>query len=247
MPSDNEGVRLAHITSDDFSRLASQSSQDGASTPYASSRRLSAVARDSAKGKPPTRPAAPVRATSPAAPVLSYVAAISGRRESVSSILDDPFFLNYDPAAQLIDSDSDTSDDVSSHDSRHERNAKYADQRWLPPRRESLTVGVLHPVCRLTRMAPRFVLCLASSARSGTASAERWLGASSTARAAYRRAAPLLTCRGAKVDLHPEKPHSGAPHGQTSWVIWLSGADLALSGPFKLCNGELQHCRHRRC
>lgn len=83
----------------------------------------------------------------------------SNHRDSFGSILDDPFFQTYDPALVDADAASDASEDSSHYhslddddndpyyhrDRDHNRDPdsdeNISNQRWPPPRRESLTVG----------------------------------------------------------------------------------------------------------
>lgn len=79
----------------------------------------------------------------------------SNHRDSFGSILDDPFFQTYDPAVDA-DAASEASEDSSHYhslddeedsyyhrnrDHDHDSDENISNQRWPPPRRESLTVG----------------------------------------------------------------------------------------------------------
>ena len=76
-------------------------------------------------------------------------------RESLVSILDDPFFLRYDPAFSPSAEAGQRSSAAKAQTDSDENDPK---QSWLPPRRESLTVGPSLLAVRIPPFALRLSL-----------------------------------------------------------------------------------------
>ena len=156
---------LTHRTSDgNPSRQSSQSHQSNSSrvsatpsTHSAPRRRPSLAVRDSSQSTQSHTPASLFSRSSAASTSLTNHSrtassaicsppAPTSDRDSIISIVDDPFFQQYDPSFSpdeetLSPLDPDTSGDSSNEEISPARNVPTKQAFWPPPRRESLRVG----------------------------------------------------------------------------------------------------------
>ncbi|CAM1504137.1 Fc.00g017280.m01.CDS01 [Cosmosporella sp. VM-42] len=142
MHSDNAGSRHAHTQSDSRSFQARISANP---TPRYS-------AQSNVTNSVFSRSSTSTGLTAQSSAADDSVEPSSNYRDSFASILDDPFFHRYDPGLDAAEAGSEASEDSSHYHSLdeqgdyeqyhdHESDDNNPDQRWPPPRRESLTVG----------------------------------------------------------------------------------------------------------
>lgn len=171
MPTDKDGRRHAHRSSGGSRSGKSRSDSHPPNPNPTPRRRPSNLSRDT---HPPatnidkqtlqTVPGHSSNSSGSSAASLSTARPASSYRDSFHSILEDPFFQNYDanPSTEPIPDSPGERSPIRPAPEGDEKNTK---KRWPPPRRDSLTTGssqfwvchccpALSQACQLARIGP---------------------------------------------------------------------------------------------
>ncbi|PHH66453.1 hypothetical protein CDD81_7508 [Ophiocordyceps australis] len=158
-------------------------------------------------------------------PLADAWSAPCGRRDSLISILDDPFFQRFDPAWGASSDPNPCHADKQLSDS----NGRCTGQPWPPPRRESLTIGPMHSYWShsVSAMESYNIAVIGSSAVGKSTFIQRVLGLVKQPTSHLSTSPMLVDNVGCLVTLFELDPldsfHQQNPHQPVSWPKQING------------------------